>query len=360
MKQKLVKKTKTSQKAIKFDNSLNLREFTMTANFSAANFEFYKKYGDVTAPNVYRSYDGTQLLETGDKTLFRFYTKKDTGLECSTTEAYKKRLTNTEVYIPHEEVEYHTFKAIENFNKNNDNDFGELKIVDDTRTANHGYTKYWRFMSNKKHEVKKGDTVQFGINFRNGIGTYISLGGDLYSYRLACLNGAVTTDKKMGSFNIPHRKSASAMLERLTDGLANMLENYKNILQVYKAFSVTKLTQPLLNKILRETDIPQIYLPQHIVDVITKKEDKNIVGSALIKLRKHDATLWDFFNGITEPLSRGIGLEAGTESFLTSEQRKRIKNIDFRSFVDRTSQLHRAMIPLVTIPTTSPVKRLTK
>lgn len=330
-------------------NNLDLRKFELEANFSAANFEYYKKYGDVTAPLVYRSYDGLNLLESGQKSLFRFYKKEETGLECSTTEAYKKNLTGTEVYIPHEEVEYHNFKAIDNFNRNFENDFGRLKLVE-TRDANHGYTKYWTFMSDKKHEVKVGDTVQFGMNFRNGIGTFISLGGDVYSYRLACLNGAVTTDKKMGSFNIPHRRSATRMLEKLTDGLSHMIQNYKNLLETYRAFSVTKLTQQLLNQILREVDIPLIYLPPHLVDVTTKREDKNIIGgNALIKLRRQDATLWDFFNSITEPLSRGIGMEAGSESFMTSDQRKKIKNIQFRSFVDKTSQLHRAMIPLIQV-----------
>lgn len=319
-------------------NKRDIRTFELQADFTNANKVFYDKYGDVIAPILYKTLYQDQMLHSGYNGWFRFY-KKQNGAECSETEAYRKLLKYSSVFLPHEEAEYHTFKAVESFNKNNDvEEFGDLKLQDEPRYSHQGYTKYWKFLSDRKHAVKQNDLIQFGISFRNGIGTNVALGGDLYSYRLACLNGAVAKDKKR-SFTAIHKGSVQKMIEELVDGIAHIMQGYKQLLEAYQRFTVTKLTQQNLTQILQNADIPYYYLPEDIVEVISKKEDKTLPNT-IVKLRKTDATLWDLFNGITNPLTRAEALDQST---------KEMKKLSYSIFADRTSQLHKAMIPLVTV-----------
>jgi len=324
-------------KKIKQLEKKDYRKFEMYANFTDAQDEYHKKWGVITAPLVYMSKDGLTPISSTHKGYFK-YPKDEQGnlIEVPTAEAYQKLIPNGTVVLPHEEAHERIDKAINNFNKSNKSSvFGTFKLEDDWE-AHRTFTHYWQYLSDKQYDVKKDDTVQFGISFRNGIGTRVSLGGDLYSYRLSCENGAIVRDVKIGSFNIPHIISSQRMLEKLTDSLAYTIENYKKLLDYYKAFNITKLTQSLVDKILKKADLPLKYLPTDILNIRTKKDDKDL-EEVEIKLHNKDATFWDLFNGITNPLTRAI------------EETSESKRLAFNAFSKRTSRLHKAMMPLVTV-----------
>jgi hypothetical protein len=323
-------------KALKKLEGKDLREFKMLADFTNANTEYYKKWGVMDAKLYYIADDGITPTFSDHKGYFKFIKDPVTGKECSTTQAFKRTVSKSLVIIPHEEAFERIDKPIQNFNKSDKSKtFGQFKLHDEYE-AHRSFTHYWEYLSDRKYDVEVGDTVQFGICFRNGIGTRVSLGGDIFSYRLVCKNGAVCRDAKLGSFNIPHIQTAEKMMEKFTDAMANTIENFKNLLSYYKAFNVKKLDQQMVDRILKRVDLPLKYLPENILEITTKKDDKEL-DEPQITLIDKTATLWDLFNGITEPLTRAV--TNTTES----------KRIAFNAFSKRTAKLHKAMMPLVTV-----------
>jgi uncharacterized protein DUF932 len=327
-------------KALKKLEGRDLRKFEMLADFTNANTEYYKKWGVMDAKLYYIGPDGITPTYSDRKGYFKFTKDPVTQKECSTVQAFKRTVSPELVIIPQEEAFERIDKAIKNFNKSEQSKvFGEFKLVEDyeAHKLNGNYfTHYWQYLSDRQYDVQKGDTVQFGISFRNGIGTRVSLGGDLYSFRLSCSNGAICRDAKVGSFNIPHIISAERMMEKFTDAVANTIQNYKKLLDYYKAFNIKKLDQALVDKILKKVDLPLKYLPEEILEITTKKDDKELEEVKIV-LKDKNATMWDLFNGITDPLTRAI--EETTES----------KRIAYNAFSKRTTKLHKAMMPLVTV-----------
>jgi hypothetical protein len=327
-------------KALKKIEGRDLRKFEMLADFTNANMEYYKKWGVMDAKLYYIGTDGITPTYSDRKGFFKFYKDPVTQQECSTTQAFKRTVSPELVIIPQEEAFERIDRGIQNFNKSDQSKtFGKFELKEDyeAHKLNGNYfTHYWQYLSDKQYDVEVGDTVQFGFSFRNGIGTRVSLGGDIYSYRLSCSNGAVCRDAKIGSFNIPHIISAERMMQKFTDALANTIENYKKLLDYYKAFNVKRLDQALVDKILKKVDLPLKYLPEDILEITTKKEDKELEEVKIV-LKDKTATLWDLFNGITQPLTKAVN--ETTES----------KRIAYNAFSKRTTKLHKAMMPLVTV-----------
>jgi hypothetical protein len=333
-------------KQVRKQKEHDFRPVTFYVDWKAANFEFYQKHGVVTSEILYKNKN--QIKSIKEKGYFHFEPR-----DISETEAFRRTLSLSEVALPHPEVFYRINQAVDNFNKfEATGDFGELKLVNE-QESHEGFTHYWKFMSNKKHVVKVGDVVQFGLNFRNGIGTLTSLGGDFYSHRLWCANGAIARDKAF-SFSIPHRISAERMLEKLVDSLTDIFQNYKQLLNYYREFTKVKLTQIMALQIIKKAEIPLKYLSPRLFDVTMPDED-NELKHALIKLSKHgkESTLWDLFNSITQPLTRSandlISRPTNKDSLFVQSTDK-LGKIVYASFVERTSALHRAMFPLVEVP----------
>lgn len=351
-KSKLILEHKQLRKQKEQDGKRDLRPVTFYVNWKEANFEFYEKHGVVTSELLYDL--NNQIKRTKQKGYFHFEPRNITE-----DQAFQKMLKVGEVALPHPEVAYSLNRAVDNFNKFSSSEFGELKLVNE-QESHEGFTHYWKFLSDRKHSVKVNDVVQFGINFRNGIGTLTSLGGDFYSHRLWCANGAITRDRAF-SFSIPHRISASRMLEKLTDALTDIFQNYKQLLEYYREFTKVKLTQQMALKIIKDAEIPLKYLSPQLFDV-TMPDDENELKHALIKLtrRGKESTLWDLFNSITQPMTRSsndmIGRPTNQRS-LYSQSTDKLGKIVYASFVEKTSALHRAMFPLVEVPQIQAVSR---
>lgn len=333
---------KQKEEAAKHD----FRTVTFHIDWKNANFEFYDKWGVVTSELLYNL--NNKMSGTKQKGYFHFEPRNITE-----TQAFKKMLKIGDVALPHPEVSYRLHKTIDNFNKFADStEFGTLKLVNE-QESHEGFTHYWKFLSDRKHNVKVGDSVQFGLNFRNGIGTLTSLGGDFYSHRLNCANGAIARDKTF-SFSIPHRISAARMLEQLTDALAHITENYQKLLNYYKEFTKVKLTQAIALHIIKEAEIPLKYLSPRLFD-ITLPNQENELDHALIKLSKYgkESTLWDLFNSVTQPLTRSANdliARPTNKNTLFRQSTEKLGKIVYSSFVERTSALHRSMFPLVEVP----------
>ena len=330
----VIKRKLDEFKAYKKLEGKDFRRFEMIADFTNANTEFYDKWGVVSAPLYHIGQDNITPTYSTHKGYFKF--DKETNPNMSTTKAFSRLLSNGTIALPHEEAFERINKLIQNFNKSEQaKGLGGL-YLDDDYEAHKGFTHYWQFLSEKEHDVQVGDTVQFGISFRNGIGKGVSLGGDLYSYRLSCSNGAVCRDLKLGSFSIPHIVSAERMLERLTDAMVNTIESYTKLLDYYKAFSIKRLDQQLVNKILKKVDLPLKYLPEEILEITTKKDNKDLEEPQIILRKSKNFTVWDLFNGITQPLTQAI------------KQTTASKRIEYSSFSEKTTKLHKAIIPLLT------------
>jgi len=345
-KNELIQKHKQIRKQKEEAAKHDFRPVVFYVDWKKANFEFFQKWGVVTSELLFDL--DNQKKGTNTKGYFEFIPRN-----IPPTKAFKKNLEIGEVALPHPEVSYRLHQMVDNFNKfEATGDFGELKLINE-QEAHEGFTHYWKFMSDKKHSVQVNDVVQFGLNFRNGIGTLTSLGGDFYSHRLRCANGAIARDKRF-SFSIPHRISASRMLEKLTDSLVDIFQNYKQLLNYYRAFTKVPLQLPMVLNIIKEAEIPLKYLSPKLFDVTLPNED-NELEHALVKLTRvgRESTLWDLFNSITQPLTRSandlIGRPTDKRSLYTQSTDK-LGKIVYSSFVERTSALHRAMFPLVEVP----------
>jgi hypothetical protein len=347
---KLILEHKQVRKQQETAKKEQLTEVKFYVNLKKVNLEFFPKHGAMTGNLLYKLNGETK---TTKKTGYFEFPKGSPINNETATKAFRTFLTDETVALPHNEVEYQFHKVIDNFNKFGESDgFGELKLIH-TNEAHDGLTKYWKFLSNKKHSVKIDDVVQFGISFRNGIGTLTSLGGDFYSYRLWCANGAVAKNKRF-SFSIPHRNSATWMLEQLTDKLTDTIENYKTLLQYYREFTKVKLTQVTALQIIKQAEIPLKYLSPRLFDV-TLPNEENELKRAIVKLTKYgkESTLWDLFNSVTQPLSessRDRFTRPTNQKSLYVQSTDKLGKIVYASFVERTSALHRAMFPLVEVP----------
>ncbi|MGZ8926746.1 MAG: hypothetical protein ACXW2E_12860, partial [Nitrososphaeraceae archaeon] len=79
------------------------------------------------------------------------------------------------------------------------------------------------------------------------------------------------------------------------------------------------------------------YLPEDYIEVVTKREDKTL-PNAIVKLKRNDLSLWDFFNSVTDPLTRAVD---------TPKSTKDIQKISYNIFAKRTSKLQQALIQVV-------------
>lgn len=319
--------------------STDSRDFLISADFANANKKYYDKYGDLVAPINYLNRQTMTLHPIGVNGLFRFEPR-----DISTEEAFKKPLTPQTSYLPMEVLDSNIYQALDNWNKfGNNGEFGDLKIIREDY-AHNGFTKFWTILSDRKQDVKVGDLVQFGINVRNGIGTEVALGADLFSYRLSCQNGAVARSREFGSVRIYHKGNEEDIEGKFTDGFSQILEKAGTLLEYYKTMTDIKMSEKLLDYILEQSQIPLRYLPEKIVEVsIPTNKERELGEEVVVKLRDKNASLYEFFQGITNPLSRAIRLG-------DIKPPVGFRPIGFKGFTEHTTKLHQVVINAIKNP----------
>lgn len=184
--------------------------------------------------------------------------------------------------IPNEFVEDMTEKAIAGYG------LTRLKVMKD-RYEN---TLRIDLLTEKRAEVRKGDIVQFGVSIRNSIDGTSALAVDLFSYRLVCKNGATAKSADL-TFTARHIGDPRELVKEFHKALAQVLERFDTLLQLYRKMAVTKLDMDKAKHIaaLRLPEKYYKYTP------ILIREDGEV------ELRSHNYTLWDTFNDITNVLT---------------------------------------------------------
>lgn len=138
------------------------------------------------------------------------------------------------------------------------------------------------------NDGKNGDIMNVGVMIRNSIDGTTSFGGDIFTYRSRCSNGAIVGKKELGSFSVKH----VGQYERLIAVFRTQLERAFELSTKVKAYYM-KAAEVKVNKEMAEalvkTKIPQKFLPDFI-----KIEKKATI------LEAKDRTVWDGFNDMTE------------------------------------------------------------
>jgi len=144
-------------------------------------------------------------------------------------------------------------------------------------------------------EVQVGDLVKVGVVVRNSIDGSSSFGADAFTYRLACLNGAVAKGKRFDAIMMRHVGDRAKLIEQFRGNVLDVMEKAADLISFYKTAAIVRLNEELAQKILL-AGIPFKYLPPYVTperDPETGKLRTIVVG---------EYSLWDTFNDITAKL----------------------------------------------------------
>lgn len=187
---------------------------------------------------------------------------------------------NNFALVPNELVEEMTEKAITAYG------LTKLKAMKDR----HENTLRIDLLSDRLAEVQEGDIVQFGVSVRNSIDGTSSLAIDLFSYRLWCKNGATTRSSNV-TFAVKHIGDPQELVKAFHRALAEVMERFDDLLNLYRRMANTALTEEHAKKLLA-LKLPEMYYAHTGIRV---RDDK-------VEVRE-GTTLWYAFNGITYVLT---------------------------------------------------------
>jgi hypothetical protein len=284
----------------------------------------WEKYGHITAPLVIRDRFGNM---TSNQSKFKVWFQN---------QDFKNFLPSKYPIYPNEELDENINQIINN----------ELKAhnfyVKDKIGMHHGDTSYWTVLSNETFDVDKDDKIKLGVVVRNGIGTNVALGVDLYTYRLTCSNGAVARGKNLGTFSIQHVGNFERMKKVFEDSIMLAFNSVKELLKYYRKSTRIRVNDEIANKMFKRlSSLGETYLPstwnipkkEEIQEL--KKKDEFEARDNLVKVMPtvdgEKPTLWQTFNDIT------------------AKQRDRMgsKKIGFTGVAWQQNLLHKSMIEVV-------------
>lgn len=285
-------------------------------NASINRFQKFEIYGDASKANDSFSKYGHIVMPLAIKNLDREGFTVDSGYNLWVTkENFRKLLPHTYTFYPIEETDYVLKSTIEKELK----DTG-LKIYSE-KEAHNGETKYWNLITDEKFPiVGDKDPVSIGVSVRNGVGTGVALGVDLFTVRWACKNGAIAKGQNMGSFSIAHVKKADVMTKLFVDKIVNAFRSVKDLIEYYRKSPGIPVTDQIANQLYKKLVYAGKYLPENW-EVTERKEVNKILKSGkfqkaetnnLVKTTKKQ-NLWEVFNEITQ--NQRDGLNAGKIGF---------------------------------------------
>lgn len=308
------------------------KKYEIFVDMNRANKTFYDKYGHLTAPIV--------VKDTTVKEGFSVDAENDVWFHRNDFQSFLK---SSSTFYPHEAVRDNLHEAMEKELK----DTG-LKIVKEIK-AHKGRTMYWNLLSEESYLIDgEKDRVKVGVTVRNGIGTNVALGVDLYTMRLICTNGAVARGSNLGSFSIAHNmKDADKMTKRFSSQIVLAFANVKELLEVYKKSTKIIVNNKIANEMYKKLVYAGKYLPKYW-ELKPRKEIDTILASKkfqttdnLVKVAE-ERTLWNTFNDITEQQKFGLNYN----------------KVSFPLVALHQTKLHQAMISVVNkYSPTAPVKR---
>ena len=287
----------------------------------------WEKYGTITPPVMVQDRFNNWTHHSG----FKYWLYNDTP---------RKLLHKNHAVIPHEPIDAQLDQVIKDELVKN----GLKLSIKETYSAHKGDTKYWTLLSDEVfyiNEQDKQDGMKLGVVVRNGIGTNVALGIDLYSYRLVCSNGAVARGPQVGSLSLSH---VGAQLERILqffkDGIIYAFDKVRGFMDTYRKSSEINLNKEKANKIYKKLwDLGDIYFPDTF-EIPDQKEIEKLRKSGEFWKRNDlveynpvgdGSTMWDFFNHVT------------------AQYRDRLaaKKIAFPRVAEQQSRLHQVLIAAV-------------
>jgi Domain of unknown function (DUF932) len=292
------------------------KAFSIYADMSKVN-RMWEKYGYLQAPLAIKKQSGV------------FSSRSHKSQVVILNDEFRKILTASYALVPHEFV-YDTIygHVLKHFQ-----DLG--LYISEEYEAHDGDSKYWTLLSNQFYDVA-GDKIKVGVSIRNGIGTNVSLGVDLYVLREVCTNGAVARGPNMGSFSIAHLGKIEIIAALFVKSIRYAFEKIKVLIEYYKKSTLIKLNNEMATQIYKKMPYAAAYLPTswnilsryQIKDL--KKEGKYNDDIDLVEV-KYRQTLWEAYNEITERQKDGL----------------RTKKINFNAVSSHQIGLHNAMIQIV-------------
>lgn len=284
----------------------------------------WEKYGHYTAPMAVRD------LETGE------YLKHTNNKVWWQNKEFMDVLSGSYTLYPNEPVDEMVNEAL------------ETKLKDmrmyllDTVTSHNGRTKYWKVVSEQEFKVTdlpngNPDGVRIGFVVRNGMGTGVALGIDLFTFRPYCSNGAVMKGRDLGSVSWKHVGKEQKMISGVADAMIQALKNTKNIVTIYQKTPTITVNSEIASKMyqdlwwLGETYLPGTWNIKKPAEISKLHKEHKIKGNDNIITVKKEINLWDTFNAITE------------------NQRDRLnqKRVSFGSIAFQQDRLHKSMIKIV-------------
>jgi hypothetical protein len=297
------------------------KEFKIYADMSKVD-RTWEKYGYLKAPLAVRKTDG-QLSSRSHKNQIVIYQNE-----------YKKLVSNVLAVTPHEFI-------TDTLNKDILNELNDLKMyVHKEYDAHDGDSHFWTLLSEKKFQVDGNDNFQVGVVIRNGIGTNVSLGADLYTMRVVCENGAVMRGRNFGSFSIPHLGKLEPIINAFVKLIRLMYQKAETIPTFYEKLRKIKVNDEIATDIYKKMPFAAKYLPDNwnVTSRYTIKYLKSIgkfdENANHVEVYGKTQTLMDAFNTITE--KQRDGLRAG--------------RINFSAVSTHQVGLHNALLQIVNNP----------
>jgi Domain of unknown function (DUF932) len=237
-------------------------------------------------------------------------------------------------------------------------DFKIEKII--PKISHNGNTKHWIVQTNQVAEIEgsheSDDKMKLGFCVRNGYNSGVALGIDLFTFRLVCENGAFVKGVDLAGWHgLRHfGKDPKKLLNLFEEGLMKVVEQWREMLEVYNKMAHVKLNQKMAEFIYKRVstgswDISDRFFPEYYqIGKIPAEEKKFLreervpIPPATIALtnKGKSVTLWENYNDMTFHLWRA----QDEQSYENKKGEKKIrKAMAFDGMVSREKQLHEAM-----------------
>ena len=125
-----------------------------------------------------------------------------------------------------------------------------------------GNSMHAEILSDKTAEVKVGDIVQLGCMVRNSIDASQGFGGDMFTYRLMCSNGAVARGEELATWSSRHVGKREELVKEMRVSIERIISASQELIATYKLAAQIKLNEEFAKSLV--TAIPEAYLPDYI------------------------------------------------------------------------------------------------
>lgn len=316
-------------------NQLAQQETTTSKQPKDAQFKAFQIYADMSkVDRTWEKYGYLKAPLAVKKENGEFSSRSHKSQVLIHNQDFRRLLSNFFAFCPHEFIG-------DVLDRNVLKNLDDLKMhIEKEYEAHDGDSHYWTILSDEKFEMDGHDNFQFGVSIRNGIGTNVSLGADLYTMRQWCTNGAVARGRNFGSFSIPHLGKVELIAAYFEKAIRQTFQKSKELMYIYNKARKIKINDALATEIYKKMPFAAKYLPDNwnVTSRYTikylKSVDKLTDDLKLVEVYGKDQSLMDAFNAITEKQRDGL----------------RTGRINFAAVSTHQVGLHNAMIQIVNNP----------